>query len=89
MRVMDPPPYETSGGTGIFGPQAPGRLPVSGDEAQNPLSDTTHLTDCSGLLALPDLNHLEGVQVGLDGVKENLVMGWERGMRRAFNVAFA
>ena len=41
MRVMDPPPYETPGGTGIFGPQAPGRLTVSGDEAQDPLSDTT------------------------------------------------
>jgi hypothetical protein len=49
------------------------------------------LRGCSSLLLLPDLSHIEQsvLDVQLDGCRDDLVMGWQRGMRKAFNVAFA
>ena len=49
----------------------------------------THLDvgGCEALFYLPDLSHLEGVAVNLKGCKESLVIGWERGMRKAFSTS--
>ena len=44
------------------------------------------LTGCEKLSKMPDLSHLaETCTVVMDGVSDDLVMGWERGMRKAFS----
>ena len=45
------------------------------------------LTGCEGLLVLPDLSHLEGLEVVMEGVNEALSTGWARNMRRSYNMA--
>ena len=43
------------------------------------------LSGCAMLYMLPDLSHLEGIVVDLQGCREDLMIGWEKGMRKAFS----
>ena len=46
------------------------------------------LSSCASLLMLPDLSHLKELEVNAQGCNSDLMLGWERNMRKAFAGTF-